>query len=143
MYRRPEWFNAFEFSYDMSVPNIAHLEPQRGGCCTVMTYFNGRILEIPLTTSQDYTVLQILNERSLDLWKKQIEMILQKHGLVSILTHPDYLIDSNSRKVYDFFLSHLRRVVDQDNLWATLSGDLNRWWRARAAMKLVANGEGW
>ncbi len=39
MYREQRWFDAFEFSYDMSVPNAAHLEPQRGGCCTVMPYF--------------------------------------------------------------------------------------------------------
>ena len=42
MYREQAWFDAFEFSYDMSVPNAAHLEPQRGGCCTVMPYFNRR-----------------------------------------------------------------------------------------------------
>ena len=36
MYREQEWFDAFGFSFDMSVPNVAHLEPQRGGCCTVM-----------------------------------------------------------------------------------------------------------
>ena len=50
MYREQDWFDAFEFSYDMSVPNAAHLEPQRGGCCTVMPYFVGNILELPLTT---------------------------------------------------------------------------------------------
>ncbi len=48
MYREQGWFGAFEFSYDMSVPNAAHLEPQRGGCCTVMPYFVGNILELPL-----------------------------------------------------------------------------------------------
>lgn len=42
MYRNQEWYDAFEFSYDMSVPNVAHLEPQRGGCCTVMPYFIGK-----------------------------------------------------------------------------------------------------
>ena len=29
MYRNQEWYGAFDFSYDMSVPNVAHLEPQR------------------------------------------------------------------------------------------------------------------
>ena len=48
MYREQQWFEAFEFSYDMSVPNAAHLEPQRGGCCTVMPYFVGDILELQL-----------------------------------------------------------------------------------------------
>ena len=65
MYREQGWFGAFEFSYDMSVPNAAHLEPQRGGCCTVMPYFVGNILELPLTTVQDYTLFHIL-ERLFD-----------------------------------------------------------------------------
>ncbi len=39
MYRNQDWYDAFEFSYDMSVPNVAHLEPMRGGCCTVMRLF--------------------------------------------------------------------------------------------------------
>lgn len=39
MRRNADWYEAFEFSYDMSVPNVAHLEPKRGGCCTVMPFF--------------------------------------------------------------------------------------------------------
>lgn len=143
MYRNPDWFDAFEFSYDMSMPNVAHLEPQRGGCCTVMPYFNGRILEIPLTTSQDYTVFHILNERTIDLWKKQISLIQQKNGLLSFLSHPDYLIDLHCREVYKSLLAHLRQIVDQYGIWATLPGELDRWWRARAAMNLVQDGNGW
>ena len=73
LYRKQEWFDALDFSYDMSVPNVAHLDPQRGGCCTVMPYFVGKILELPVTTTQDYTLFNILNDYSIDLWKKQIE----------------------------------------------------------------------
>ena len=40
MYRRVEWFDQLEFSYDMSVANVAHLEPQRGGCCTVFPFLS-------------------------------------------------------------------------------------------------------
>ena len=29
MYHNLDWYDAFEFSYDMSVPSVAHLEPQR------------------------------------------------------------------------------------------------------------------
>jgi hypothetical protein len=43
LYRNQMWFDQLKFSYDMSVPNVAHLEPQRGGCCTVMPYFVGDI----------------------------------------------------------------------------------------------------
>ena len=53
----------------MSVPNVAHLEPQRGGCCTVMPYFVGDVLELPLTTIQDYSLFHILGDYSTTLWK--------------------------------------------------------------------------
>jgi hypothetical protein len=49
LYRNLDWYDAVQFAYDMSVPNVAHLDPQRGGCCTVMPYFFGETLEIPVT----------------------------------------------------------------------------------------------
>jgi hypothetical protein len=109
MYRNQEWYGAFTFSYDMSVPNTAHLEPQQGGCCTVMPYFIGSILELPLTTVQDYSLFHILGDYSINLWKQQIEMILQKNGLISFVTHPDYLIERRAQNVYRNLLAFLAR----------------------------------
>ncbi len=60
LYRNADWYDAFKFSYDMSIPNVGHLDPQRGGCCTIMPYFIGDIVELPLTCTQDYTLFQIL-----------------------------------------------------------------------------------
>lgn len=80
-----DWYDAPEFSFDMSVPNVAHVDPQRGGCCTVMPYFVGDILKIPVTTTQDYALFHLLDEYSLDLWKAQIKLIMDKHGLVSFI----------------------------------------------------------
>ena len=85
MYRQQQWYDAFEFSYDMSVPNVASLEPQRGGCCTVMPYFIGEILELPLTTVQDYSLFHILNDYSISLWTQQIEAIREQNGLITLL----------------------------------------------------------
>jgi len=142
MYRNLDWYDAFEFSYDMSVPNVAHLEPQRGGCCTVMPFFVGKILEIPLTASQDYSVFHILNDYSLDLWKKQIDLIRRRHGLLSFITHPDYLIQPRPRRVYESLLAHLREITDCNAIWATVPGEVDRWWRARNEMKLIQDGRG-
>jgi len=143
MYHNQDWYDAFEFSYDMSVPNVAHLEPQRGGCCTVMPYFVGRILELPLTTSQDYSIFHILNDYSIELWKKQIGLIQRRYGLLSFITHPDYLIDRRSRGVYESLLAYLREIIDRDRIWETVPGEVDHWWRARSAMKLVENHKGW
>jgi hypothetical protein len=143
MYRNLDWYDSFEFSYDMSVPNVAHLERQRGGCCTVMPFFVRNILEIPLTTSQDHSVFSTLEDFSIDLWKKQIAIILKRNGLISFLTHPDYLIDLKPRGVYDSLLAYLRKICDLHNVWHALPGEVDRWWRARSQMKIVHTGDGW
>ena len=143
MYRNLEWYGAYDFSYDMSMPNVAHLEPQRGGCCTVFPYFVGKILEIPLTTCQDYSLLQILNDYSIDLWKKQLDLIRARNGLMSFISHPDYLISPPARKVYESLLDHLQKIVKHEKIWMALPGEVNRWWRARSEMKLVQKGTRW
>ena len=142
MYRQQDWYDAFEFSYDMSVPNAAHLEPQRGGCCTVMPYFVGDIVELPLTTVQDYTLFHILNDYSITLWKKQIDLITQRHGLISIITHPDYVVGRRERDVYVDLLRYLNSRRGS-GLWIALPGEINRWWRNRRQMTLVPDGSTW
>jgi hypothetical protein len=143
MYREQSWYDAFHFSYDMSVPNVAHLEPQRGGCCTVMPYLVGNILELPLTTTQDYSLFHVLNDYSTALWERQIELIRSKHGLISFITHPDYLIEKRARAVYVDLLQHLSRLRSAAHLWIALPAEVDRWWRNRQMMTLLPIGNGW
>lgn len=143
MYRNQDWFDAFDFSYDMSVPNVARLEPQRGGCCTVMPYFIGKILELPLTTTEDYSLFHILGLYSTELWEQQINLILQRHGLITFITHPDYLIEKRPQRVYLDLLSRLSRLRAEKKLWVALPGSVNRWWRNRHEMRLVRDGNQW
>jgi hypothetical protein len=143
MYREQAWFDAFEFSYDMSVPNVAHLEPQRGGCCTVMPYFVGDILELPLTATQDYSLFHIIGDYSTKLWRHQIELIRRRHGLISFITHPDYLRNSRARSVYRELLAHLVGIQREHQVWMALPGEIDLWWRSRHAMQLVRQGGSW
>jgi hypothetical protein len=143
MYRNQAWLSDLEFSYDMSVPNVAHLEPQRGGCCTVMPYFIGNLVELPLTTIQDYSLFNIVGDYSISIWKQQIELILAQHGLVTLLSHPDYLIDPSARDVYKQLLAHVAELRDSGKLWMALPCDVDSWWRSRHAMRLVRGRDGW
>lgn len=136
LYRNVDWYEALEFSYDMSVPNVAHLDPQRGGCCSVMPYFIGKVLELPLTTTQDYTLFQLLRDYSINLWKEQMHLILEEHGLMSFIIHPDYIISERPRKSYLELLEHLSRLRSEERVWIALPGDVNRWWRERGQMSL-------
>src|SRR5207245_43790 len=143
LYRNPDWYDAFAFSYDMSVPNVGHLDPQRGGCCTVMPYFIGRIVELPLTTTQDYSLFHILGNFSTDLWKQQISLILEKHGLISFIIHPDYIIQERPRKIYIPLIEHLSHSSPEANIWMPIPGDVDAWWRQRSQMRLREVGGTW
>jgi hypothetical protein len=143
LYRNQDWFDQFQFAYDMSVPNVAHLDPQRGGCCTVMPYFIGNLLEIPLTDIQDYSLFHILDDYSTDIWKRQTAMILARHGLMSFIVHPDYIIAPRARVIFEALLDHLAHLRESENVWTALPREINAWWRQRAAMTLVKTDEGW
>jgi hypothetical protein len=143
LYRRQEWYDALEFSYDMSVPNVAHLDPQRGGCCTVMPYFVGKMLELPVTATQDYTLFHILNDYSIELWKRQAELIMEKHGLMGFIVHPDYITGNRERKVYEALLDYLVQLRSEKDVWLPMPRDVDRWWRERSQMNLVRQGKGW
>ena len=143
LYRNQDWYDQLQFRFDMSVPNVAHLEPQRGGCCTVMPYFVGRTLELPLTTTQDYTLFHILGDYSISLWEQQVDLILRRNGLISFLVHPDYIRNSRERMVYLELLRYLDYIRANRRLWFALPGEVDRWWRQRAAMELVWKESGW
>lgn len=143
MHRDADWYDVFEFSYDMSIPSVAHLEPKRGGCCTVMPFFIGSVLELPLTTTQDYSLFYILDDYSIELWKRQVAIIRQKNGLMNFITHPDYLRTVRERNVYESLLAYLREMIVRDHVWAPLPREVDCWWRARRDMKLVPAGDGW
>ena len=143
LYRNLHWYDAFKFSYDMSVPNVGHLDAQTGGCCTVMPYFVGRILEIPVTATQDYSLFHILSSYSTTLWEEQCRMILAGHGLISVIVHPDYIISKRPNNTYRRLLAHLRYLREKRFVWTALPGEINKWWRTRSELSLVPEGSGW
>ena len=143
LYRRPEWYQDLEFSFDMSIPNTARLDPQRGGCCSVMPYFIGDMVELPVTTVQDYTLYHLLGERSIELWRQQVGLILEKNGLIGFIVHPDYVMNGEIKTLYSELLAHLRERGATKKIWFALPSEVDRWWRARSKMHLVSDGHDW
>jgi hypothetical protein len=143
MHRKQEWFDKLDFQYDMSVPTVSHVEPQKGGCCTVSPYFVDNILELPLTTVQDHGMFYVLSDRSLDLWWRQIEIILTHHGLISFIVHPDYVIEAAEREQYRKLLEYIAKLRKSHSVWVALPGEINSWWRERSQLQLVPRGDSW
>ena len=108
-----------------------------------MPYFIGKILELPVTTTQDYSLFYILNQYSIHLWKSQIAEIMEKHGLASFIVHPDYIVESRTRDTYKSLLAYLAELRSEGKIWIALPREVNEWWRARSQMKLVRQGNNW
>jgi hypothetical protein len=143
LYRNVDWLNWLRFEYDMSLPNVAHLDPQRGGCCTIFPYFIGDILEIPVTTTQDYTLFHILGDYSLDLWREQASRILERHGVMNFIIHPDYVTGDREMRLFKDLLAYLVELRAKAGLWIPLPHELSEWWRQRSRMQIVKSGSGW
>ena len=143
LYRRLEWMNELDFAYDMSVPNTGCLDPQHGGCCTLMPYFVGNLLEIPVTTTQDYSLFHILQDYSTKLWEEQVTAITEAHGIANFIVHPDYVIEQRAQQTYRELLGYLVSLRANHDLWIALPGEINDWWRARAQMQIVRDNDTW
>jgi hypothetical protein len=92
---------------------------------------------------QDYSLFFILGDYSTGLWKQQTNLILQQNGLISIITHPDYLIGDAERAVYVQLLQYIGELRDKQRVWVAQPGEINAWWRNRDAMRLVPDGDSW
>jgi hypothetical protein len=108
-----------------------------------MPYFIGNMLELPVTTTQDYTLFHLLNDHSIDLWKAQMNVIMKNNGLASFIVHPDYITDPDTRFVYRNLLEYLRNVREHGQTWFALPADVDSWWRARSKMSVEKIGNSW
>lgn len=143
LYRNLDWYDAFEFSYDMSVPSVGALEAQGGGACTLRPYFIQNIVELPLTTTQDYSLFHILGDYSIEIWKTQIREIVARHGLVSLIIHPDYVIDKRAQETYRALLTFLNVLRSEGKLSIVLPSEAANWWKNRSLMTLHMNQGSW
>jgi hypothetical protein len=108
-----------------------------------MPYFFAETLEIPVTTTQDYTLFHLLNSYSLELWKGQINVIVARNGLASFIIHPDYVIEQKARGLYRDLLTLLRELGQRQRIWFARPGEINQWWRARHDMRIVSQNGKW
>jgi hypothetical protein len=108
-----------------------------------MPFYVGGILELPVTTTQDYSLFHILNSYSIELWQRQIEIIRQQHGLISFIVHPDYLDTRQARSTYQELLQSLVKLRSEADVWIPTPGEVDIWWRQRSQMRLISDGSNW
>jgi hypothetical protein len=127
-HRNPEWMQALEIEYDCSFFDTDPYEPIPGGTMSLWPFELGRFVELPYTLAQDYTLTTVLGETTPRLWLEKVDFIESCSGLALVNTHPDYLRDPVTRRVYTDFLQAMSR---RSGYWPALPRDVAGWWRSR------------
>jgi hypothetical protein len=118
--------------YDSSFPDTDPYEPQPGGCCSILPYFLDDLVELPITLVQDHTLFEILRTADIGPWTTKSDWIIRNHGLINIITHPDYLDTPRRLRMYEEFLEYL---ASQEGGWHALPREVAAWWRGRAKLR--------
>jgi len=97
MHHNLEWLQDLDVLYDSSTFDTDPFEPQPDGVNTIFPFWvsgqNGRrgYLELPYTLSQDSTLFLVFEETNIDIWKRKLDWIAERGGMVLLNTHPDYM----------------------------------------------------
>jgi hypothetical protein len=138
--RRWEWMPQLGFDYDSSYSDTDPYEPQPGGCCSYLPFFNESMVELPITLPQDHTVFSILQRPDAGLWRHKAEHLRERQAMVLALTHPDYAHDPRVAEGYRSLLESFR---SDDTVWHALPREIASWWRQRAGSVIRRDGDGW
>ena len=134
-HRNPDWMPELGCLYDGSFPDTDPFEPQAGGCCSVLPYFIGDLVELPITLVQDHTLWEILGDETTKRWTTKSEWLARNHGLIQLLVHPDYLLSDSRLALYDSFLEWLSTLGRDGGGWHALPREVAEWWKEREALR--------
>jgi len=108
MHHNLEWQHELNIKYDLSTFDTDPFEPQADGAGTIFPFWvsdNGSTngyWEFPYTLVQDFTLFILMNANNIDIWKRKIDWIVEKAGMVLVNVHPDYINFDNKKTLEEF-----------------------------------------
>jgi len=136
MHHNLDWQHELNIKYDLSTFDTDPFEPQSDGVGTIFPFKvtknnsqNG-YWEFPYTLVQDFTLFILLKESTIDIWKKKLDWIVEKKGMVLVNVHPDYINFQNKRSAEEFpvqlYIDLLRYVKENyaGQYWNPLAAEL-------------------
>ena len=122
MHHKLDWFHELHIEYDASTFDTDPFEPFPDGVRRIFPFMvsdgnHGKgYVELPYTLPQDFLVFILLRENNLETWKKKMEWIVGKGGMVLFIAHPDYMNFGDTKMMfeeypaeyYGKFLKHIR-----------------------------------
>lgn len=144
MHHKLGWMGALDIDFSISTFDTDPFEPQPDGVGTIFPFWvatdarNKGFVELPYTLPQDSTLFIIMQEKTIDLWKKKADWIAEKGGMALLNSHPDYMSFAGGAcgpeeyplSRYVGFLKYLRTRYC-DRYWHAIPSEVASFWSAR------------
>lgn len=149
MHHNLDWIRELNIQYDASTFDTDPFEPVSDGVGTIFPFYvqgkHGQkgYVELPYTLPQDFTLFVLMEEKTIDIWKRKLDWIAEHGGMALLTTHPDYMdfngenpgIEEYPVRYYKEFLSYIKLKYD-DRYWHVLPGEISRFWTENTANKI-------
>jgi len=153
MFHDLEWLQDLDVLYDSSTFDTDPFEPQPDGMDTIFPFWVGArgagseserngtrepgYVELPYTLVQDLNLFIVLQEKSIDIWKRKLAWIASREGMALLDTHPDYMSPgprSTKPDEYpiDYYREWLRHIRDDyaGRYWHALPAEVAKFYKA-------------
>ena len=141
MYHRLDWFHELEIEYDASTFDTDPFEPHSVGVGTIFPFFvkdpdeQRGYVELPYTLPQDFSLFILMQNKNIDIWKKKLDWVVERGGMMLMNTHPDYMdfngnssVEGYPAQFYEEFLKYVKEKY-AGQYWHALPREVARFWR--------------
>jgi peptidoglycan/xylan/chitin deacetylase (PgdA/CDA1 family) len=140
MYHDFDLLHYLDIEYDASTFDTDPFEPQPDGAGTIFPFLvNGNpkrrgYVELPYTLAQDFLLFILMQEKTIDIWKRKLDWIVEHGGMALVNTHPDYMtFDKTSHyeeypaQYYEEFLGYIKTRYER-LYWNPLPKDVAQYY---------------
>ena len=139
MLHKLDWFHDLNISYDASTFDTDPFEPYSESMCTIFPFVvqetDSRLsyVELPYTLPQDHALFVIMQEKTIDVWKRKLDWVAEHGGMALLITHPDYMKFNGGRtgseeypaEYYREFLKYVQKRY-KGQYWLALPKEIAR-----------------
>lgn len=147
MYHDLDLLHHLDIEYDASTFDTDPFEPQPDGMGIIFPFRvpgNGRrkgYIELPYTLPQDFLLFILMQERTIDIWKKKLDWIVEHGGMALFITHPNYMnfdktahFEEYPARYYEEFLAHIK-LKYEGQYWQALPKEVAQFWARKDEKK--------
>jgi hypothetical protein len=137
MHHNLDYIGTLNIDYDLSTFDTDPFEPQPDGVGTIFPFWvknaknkNGGYIEMPYTMPQDFTLLILLKQENIDIWKTKLDWIAANGGMALLNVHPDYINFTNEKTLEEFPVKYFEELLTyvkskySDQYWNALPRDV-------------------